>query len=490
MIARWESLKRVTVTAENLLSAIPQKSRNMIFLSHATPEDNEFARWLALQLANEGYAVWCDLTKLLGGEDFWKDIQEAIRTRSVRFLFVLSRSSNVKDGTLQELACAKAVASSLKSEIRDFIIALKIDDLPYSEVDIEIQRLNHVSFRASWAAGLSKILEKLEEDGVPKDPRFNAEAVCTWWRSQPTLSASQGVLQQSDPQVSNWYEIQKFPETLYCHDVGRRKPGKLDFDVSGLSYPAAKITDLSFLSFAKADVFAEELDPSIYIASSRAVFVSQIVDRSLPGVWIGLLNQMLRQGWEKMMETQGFSVKHVAMRPTRFYLPKDKILNDRIHFVGVDGKRNYRDIVGYATRLGTRRYWHYAVSAKPEMSPFPHFVVRGHVLFSDAGDVLWDNAEKSAKARRNQCKGWWNDEWRDRMLAITTQVSSPQGEIMIPMAPDQSVVLSGRPVSFESPVAYQGVAEMDELLDDYYEDEDDEDQFEEVQAGWKPTIAN
>jgi len=50
------------------------------------------------------------------------------------------------------------------------------------------------------------------------------------------------------------------------------------------------------------------------------------------------------------------------------------------------------------------------------------------------------------------------------------------------MAPDQSIVLSGRPVSFESPVAYQGVAEMDELLDDYYEDEDDEDRFEEVQT--------
>jgi hypothetical protein len=110
--------------------------RNMIFLSHATPEDNEFARWLALQLANEGYAVWCDLTKLLGGEDFWKDIQEAIRTRSIRFLFVLSRTSNTKEGTLQELACAKAVAAALKPAVRDFIIDLKVDDLPYPEVDI------------------------------------------------------------------------------------------------------------------------------------------------------------------------------------------------------------------------------------------------------------------------------------------------------------------------------------------------------------------
>jgi hypothetical protein len=456
--------------------------RNMIFLSHATPEDNEFARWLALQLANEGYAVWCDLTKLLGGEDFWKDIQEAIRTRSVRFLFVLSRSSNTKDGTLQELACAKAVASSLKAEIRDFIVALKIDDLPYAEVDIEIQRLNHVSFLVSWAAGLSKLLEKLEEDGVPKDPRFGAEAVCTWWKSQPTLSASQGLLQQPDLQLSNWYEVHRFPETLYLHDISRKKTGKIDFDVSGFSYPAAKITDLSFLSFAAADVLADELDSSIYITSSRAVPVSQIIDRSLPGIWTGLLNQMLRQGWERMMETEGFSVQRVAMRPTRFYFTKDKILNDRLHFIGIDGKRSYRDIVGYATRLGTRRYWHYAVSAKPEMSPFPHFVVRGHVVFSDAGDVLWDNAERSAKARRNQCKGWWNDEWRDRMLAITTHISGEDGNILIPMAPDQSIVLNGRPASFESPVTYQGVAEMDELLDDYYDDDEDEDRFEEVQA--------
>ena len=73
--------------------------RRMLFLSHATPEDNGFARWLALQLANEGYPVWCDLTKLLGGEDFWKDIQEAIREDSIRFLFVLSRlGDRVKSG--------------------------------------------------------------------------------------------------------------------------------------------------------------------------------------------------------------------------------------------------------------------------------------------------------------------------------------------------------------------------------------------------------
>ncbi len=43
-------------------------TRNVIFISHATPDDNEFTRWLGLQLAQEGYSIWSDVTKLLGGE--------------------------------------------------------------------------------------------------------------------------------------------------------------------------------------------------------------------------------------------------------------------------------------------------------------------------------------------------------------------------------------------------------------------------------------
>jgi hypothetical protein len=57
----------------------PKEPRDTLLLSHANPEDNEFTLWLALQLANEGYRVWCDLTKLLGGEVFWDNIEEVIK---------------------------------------------------------------------------------------------------------------------------------------------------------------------------------------------------------------------------------------------------------------------------------------------------------------------------------------------------------------------------------------------------------------------------
>src|SRR5712692_4198764 len=102
--------------------------QDMIFISHANPEDNNFTRWLALQLGKDGYPAWCDLTKLLGGENFWKNAEEAIRTRTIKFLYVLSRSSNEKDGPRNELQIAKNVLRKDKA-LHDFIVPLHVDDL-------------------------------------------------------------------------------------------------------------------------------------------------------------------------------------------------------------------------------------------------------------------------------------------------------------------------------------------------------------------------
>src|SRR3990172_3674084 len=152
---------------------------NMLFLSHANPEDNEFTRWLALQLAREGYPVWCDLTKLLGGEDFWSDIEKAIRERTVKFLYVLSNTSNGKQGPLQELQVAQNVMRA--HNLHDFIIPLLIDDLPHREINIQLARINAIPFNQNWARGLRTLLEKLEQDNVAKNPKFTPSAVASWW---------------------------------------------------------------------------------------------------------------------------------------------------------------------------------------------------------------------------------------------------------------------------------------------------------------------
>jgi TIR domain len=56
--------------------------REAIFLSHAAPEDNEFALWLSAKLAIAGYRVWIDRRRLRGGDDFWDEIDRVLRTEA------------------------------------------------------------------------------------------------------------------------------------------------------------------------------------------------------------------------------------------------------------------------------------------------------------------------------------------------------------------------------------------------------------------------
>ena len=56
------------------------EERRTVFISHANPEDNDFASWLGSRLANAGYDVWTDVLSLVGGNDdltrHWRCDQE------------------------------------------------------------------------------------------------------------------------------------------------------------------------------------------------------------------------------------------------------------------------------------------------------------------------------------------------------------------------------------------------------------------------------
>ena len=67
---------------------------NKIFISHATPDDNEFAAWLATKLELHGYDVWVDIHKLNPATDFWKTIESTIRNDAVKFLFAATKVSH------------------------------------------------------------------------------------------------------------------------------------------------------------------------------------------------------------------------------------------------------------------------------------------------------------------------------------------------------------------------------------------------------------
>jgi hypothetical protein len=68
-------------------------TRDTVFISHATPDDNDFVRWLGTRLTGHGYKVWADLFELKGGDPFWSTIEEALRHHACKMIFVVSKAS-------------------------------------------------------------------------------------------------------------------------------------------------------------------------------------------------------------------------------------------------------------------------------------------------------------------------------------------------------------------------------------------------------------
>ena len=139
--------------------------RDTIFISHSTPQDNEFSIWIASRLELLGYKVWVDKNGLLGGERFWPTIQKAI-DRSIKILFVYSKNILNSDGVLKpgienELEYGKSIA--IQNGLSDFIIPLHIDDSQY-HLAIGMPNINHIPFTDNWAVGLKQLLRKLEKE--------------------------------------------------------------------------------------------------------------------------------------------------------------------------------------------------------------------------------------------------------------------------------------------------------------------------------------
>lgn len=431
----------------------------MLFLSHANPEDNEFTLWLALQLAREGYPVWCDLTKLLGGEDFWGDSEQAIRERTVKFLFVLSRTSNAKLGPLEELQVAQNVMRD--HNWHDFIIPLLIDDLPHRQINIQLARINAISFNQVWAKGLKILLDKLEQDDVPKSPKFTANTVASWWREQ--FSAEEGISNQPEEYLSNWFPIQALPQNIHFHTLQRLEFGKLGVQDE---FPPAFQYNQYLVSFAKADDFAGKFGSFISMEGSHSFSTQDFLDGYVDKNFMDrkeardFVYRLLRMAWQKMIEEHKLPTYELANGAICFYFTKGLAENDKGFFKGVDGKTTFRQLVGYKSMrasdglVGSKRFWHFGIQAKPLIYPTFAYIIKPHVLFSDDGSEIWDSKARLHKARRSQCRNWWNSDWRDRILASMNWLADEIGQIEIKLGSDTVIQVSNYPLTFTSPVSY------------------------------------
>jgi hypothetical protein len=424
--------------------------RELVFVSHANPEDNAFCAWLTLRLTREGYHVWCDVANLDGGDDFWQDIEAAIRMRARKFIYVLSRHSNQKQGTLQELAVASGVARQLNYTA--FIVPVKVDDLPYAEHNIQIHRLNALNFTSGWAEGLAALLQTLEDDGVPRHPQNGPQKVASWWNRNRLNHA---ILRDAPEYLwTNWFPIKSLPSHIWVSEFAG--------DVlipDGLAYPTCGINRRLF-SFASAQALA--LPRRCKSDRVRLDLGRDPPARTRPKQHelTTAVKQLLRVGWEHMAKQRGLPLFELSSARRTLWFPKAAGRDtNTVAFVGVDGKKSRRDLCGFRTMFRPnggkyKRFWHYGLEAVPVLYPSPVLALKSHVLFTLDGKEIIGDAKAQHRARRSQCASWWNDKWRDLLLAAIARLTNDGVSIALPIAPSISLCMECQPLKYAAHISY------------------------------------
>lgn len=416
--------------------------RNKLFISHATPDDNDFTKWLSLKLIALGYEVWCDLFYLEKGTDFWNSIEAEIRDNAYKFLIVQTVISNKRDGVLKELAVATKVKKQLKDET--FIIPLAIDSaLSYDDINIELVRLNSIDFKTSWAKGLQDLLEALEKQNVPKNAPDPNKSNLLY---QQIFLQGKAVIKKNEIYDSNWFPIISFPEELRFHDYDLQLPKR--FDVRTLTFPAIRFKKY-LCTFAYEYDFMYQLPETEKYDNKKTIRIpiAQILSGEYNSNLINsaecqrLIVQLINKGFELRMKEKVVQ-QYEMSKEKAYWIEKGTLEKDKFNKIQLVGKMLDKN-------------WHFGITAAGKLYPFNVLMVSSHIFFTSDGKSLISSKDQQHKARRKQGAKWWNNDWRTKLLAFIKYISDNDDSFYLEMGSEEKILISNQPFQFLGKVSYE-----------------------------------
>lgn len=448
--------------------------KDVLFISHATPSDNEFSIWLASRLEMLGYKIWIDKEGLLGGERFWATIQKAIDS-SIKVLLVYSQNIVTSDGIIRsgienEIEYAKSIAS--QNKYKDFIIPLHIDNTQYNLV-IGLPNINHIPFNDNWAAGLKQLLKKLEQDSVPRNFDSKQSSFAEWYENEYVSNCV--ILPRKELYYTSWWTIADCPETFYMYQFANAKQAQTIRELNK-NIPISIISNVisSFEShlnyFIASDGESIQVLPEHTYTFTSSDVLSGFDSETFP-MFRDVENhykRLLLCSVYNIFRAKGLRRNNLSNKRFAFFLPKYDCIK-RVDFIYPFSKhKKSKSIIGKYKDIGM---WHYAVSLKPSITPHVGFLVKSHILFTTDGFRIIEDDKKVHRYRRDKGKQLFNDKWRDLFLAYIQRLKDNECEIKIDATLDgKKFKMKEWPEFLWSEVGYTDPnSEMDiNKVEDYY----------------------
>lgn len=373
--------------------------RDLVFISYAY-EDELFAKWLSRKLASFGYGVWFDQMKLLGGESWVEEVEEAITEKSIRVLAILSKSSISKPNPRKERTKALDVGKTLG--ISDFLLTLNLDG---TKPDWTISDISYISFQESWADGLRRVLKKLE---ALNSPRILADQ--THLVAETLESGNDLIIDEPETILSNWLPLPGVPEILKV------------FDTSKLSMEEVRSWPNYELEGGKVAAFTV---PSGEIGSrvseTREAHLWHATERIRTHNAQHVVSRILNRAVDNILRSSGC----MFCRETRlYYIPEEFQGEGLVRYVDSDGEKRFIRTFGIRTFRKPA-----GAPEKVTHRPAARVTVRRiaderYVIQVDPAVALFDSSGKPiiGKAvgprRKKVTLNWFNHNWRKRLLVF------------------------------------------------------------------------
>jgi len=455
--------------------------KESIFINHATPEDNAFARWLGSKLELAGYKVWYDLARLKGGDLFWDKIEGAIRNESFRFLAVVSTVSVGKEGVKNELSVAAAIEKSQPG----FVIPLRIDNYDFGLFPITIHRKSAIDFANGWHKGLAALLDTLEEVKAPKVSTPDPASVRHWLAEMKEGA----ILRTAHPEKldSTWLPILSLPTSLEtARFLGSDR--KIKLTQENMVLPWFEHED-RIVGFAKSSDLVSLMSKSAMLKAASGVDTKTFIEEGSTfgdkpvSKWEARkrVANLVRQAWELAMEAKGLALHEQSGGRKVFYVTPGMTKGERIAFVDVDGRTRKKALHGRSEKR--KANWSYAVGMVPAFDDPWRIELRSTIVFTGDDSKPIDAPAKAHRLRMSFCRSWWNDRWRGFLRAFLALIADGQSEIRLPVGSDRFIVIGAAPIVFTAPaglsdlvpsIDIDAVEEPDEGLDEFEEVEEDE----------------
>ena len=455
--------------------------RTKLFISHATPHDNEFSIWLASRLTLAGYSIWLDRRALLGGEDFWDEIEQTIRHDAIKVLVAVTPVAVTRPGVKNEIALATATARA--NNLPNFLVPMRAGPIDWNDFPVEFIRVNGIDFNNNWGAGLVQLLEMLARDGVPKSPSVNAAAL-DHWRQCQTVKANT-ILQQPETLIANRIGIDTFPKTLRIYELKRplREPGEMTRIAKQCPIPCFSF-GRQLISFAQLDELQDALGPETPIRTRSEVDTEDFLSGEMqsPNIeerdaW-NLMSSLIRKAINVQLKKRGLNSRPLANGELSWWFPEGLLDKDKLYFVDTDGRRTFRAVCGRQKN----KKWYLGFTLKPSIGMSDYITLRPRVMVGDQDGVLLPDGKQMNNARKGVCKNWFNNRWRAQTVGFVDWLKQKSESPMIPVSETEAIVLSAQLMEFESPVAI--------ILGDTPISDDDEAQERQSDPGFKPINDN